>query len=87
MRRTNTVITAVAAASAVAAVLTFAAPVRADIEGRWKVDAAGGCYFDPNDDGPDQCAPAEGRWKLDGAGACYFDVNDAGPNQCVPTAR
>lgn len=25
--------------------------------GRWKDDGNGGCYWDPNDDGPDQCTP------------------------------
>lgn len=28
-----------------------------DPQGRWKDDGNGGCYWDPNDDGPDQCQP------------------------------
>src|SRR4051812_1035208 len=53
--------------------------------GRWKGDGAGGCYWDDNDDGPDQCdpnAPAQGRWKVGGDGACSWDASDSGPNQC-----
>ena len=52
--------------------------------GRWKLDGNGGCYFDANDDGPDQCSATIGRWKLDGNGGCYFDAADSGPNQCAP---
>ena len=61
--------------------------------GRWKDDGAGGCYWDPNDFGSDQCSPSSqpsGRWKLDGYGGCYWDPNDSGPDQCAParaTAR
>jgi hypothetical protein len=51
-------------------------------QGRWKDDGSGGCFFDANDDGPDQCSP--GRWKLDASGSCYFDGSDSGPNQCDP---
>jgi len=58
--------------------------------GRWKDDGNGGCVFDSNDEGPDQCSPAQapGRWKLDGNGGCVFDANDSGPDQCqrpIPT--
>lgn len=70
------------------ALLSIPLPAGADAEGRWKLDGNGGCYFDGNDDGPDQCRPATaepGRWKLDGVGGCYFDSTDDGPNQCVPT--
>lgn len=52
--------------------------------GRWKTDGSGGCYWDPNDDGPNQCWPSTGRWKLGGGGSCYWDANDGGPNQCNP---
>lgn len=52
--------------------------------GRWKSDDNGGCYWDPNDSGPDQCSPPTGRWKSDGNGGCYWDPNDSGPDQCVP---
>lgn len=57
-------------------------------QGRWKVDGDGNCYFDANDDGPDQCLPPNpvGRWKVDGNGNCYFEQNDQGPDQCVPPA-
>lgn len=51
--------------------------------GRWK--SATGCYWDENDDGPDQCSPNSGRWKLNGT-TCYWDANDSGPNQCDPDA-
>jgi hypothetical protein len=73
-----------------AVALLSLAPVTAhtDAEGRWKVDGSGGCYFDANDTGPDQCSPTgmpeNGRWKLDGSGNCYFDTTDSGPNQCSP---
>lgn len=53
--------------------------------GRWKLDGNGGCYWDPNDSGPDQCSPTPGRWKLDANGNCYWDPNDSGPNQCNGT--
>jgi hypothetical protein len=57
--------------------------------GRWKVDGNGGCFFDANDDGFDQCTPTSapttaGRWKDDGNGGCVFDASDSGPNQCTP---
>ena len=60
-------------------------------QGRWKDDGNGGCVFDPNDDGIDQCSPATpntptGRFKDDGNGGCVFDPNDSGPNQCTPPA-
>jgi len=54
-------------------------------DGRWKLDGSGGCVFDPDDSGPDQCSPNTGRWKLDGNGGCTFDANDSGPDQCTPS--
>ena len=53
--------------------------------GRWKEDGWGGCYWEPNDSGPDQCSGSAptGRYKLDSNG-CYWDPNDSGPDQCVP---
>lgn len=60
-------------------------------QGRFKDDGNGGCFFDPNDDGFDQCTPASaptpaaGRFKDDGNGGCVFDPNDDGPNQCTPS--
>ena len=27
-------------------------------QGRFKDDGNGGCFFDPNDDGPNQCTPS-----------------------------
>jgi hypothetical protein len=56
------------------------------VEGRWKLDDSGGCYFDAADSGPDQCDPTLGRWKDDGNGGCYFDSTDSGPDQCVPSS-
>jgi hypothetical protein len=53
--------------------------------GRLKDDGFGGCYWEPNDSGPNQCYP-NGRWKVDGSGGCYWDANDAGPNQCAPAS-
>jgi hypothetical protein len=60
-------------------------------QGRFKDDGNGGCFFDPNDDGFDQCSPTTapnippaGRFKDDGNGGCFFDANDDGPNQCTP---
>jgi hypothetical protein len=54
------------------------------VDGRWKSDGNGGCYWDGFDSGPDQCAPTtDGRWKS-GGGGCYFDPNDEGPDQCLP---
>jgi hypothetical protein len=62
--------------------------VNAGGQGRWKDDGNGGCVFDANDDGFDQCSPAgvppAGRWKDDGNGGCQFDATDSGPDQCVP---
>jgi len=58
-------------------------PPSCEPQGRYKDDGAGGCYWDPNDCGPDQCTPCSGRWKLDGTGGCYWDPNDCGPDQCV----
>jgi hypothetical protein len=66
------------------ALLSFTAFVQGQAAGRWKVDGNGGCVFDANDDGPDQCSASAGRWKLDGNGGCVFDANDSGPNQCPP---
>ena len=50
-------------------------------DGRWKLSPEG-CYFDANDEGPDQCT--RGRWRADGYGGCYFDALDSGPDQCAP---
>jgi hypothetical protein len=50
--------------------------------GRWKFDGNGGCYWDPNDDGYDQCEPPTGRWKS--GATCYWDPSDSGPDQCAP---
>ncbi len=47
--------------------------------GRWKIGDTG-CYWDPNDDGANQCTA--GRWKIAGDGSCYGDTTDSGPNQC-----
>jgi len=55
--------------------------------GRFKLDGAGGCYWDANDYPPDQCTPPPpppGRFKLDGGGNCYFEPNDYPPDQCSP---
>jgi hypothetical protein len=52
-------------------------------EGRWKLAGDGTCYFDPDDEGPDQCT--RGRWKIGAEGSCYFDGFDDGPDQCSPT--
>ena len=65
--------------------LSASAPISGQ-DGRWKDDGNGGCYFDPEDSGPDQCSPAPGRWKDDGNGGCYFDASDSGPNQCQPAS-
>jgi hypothetical protein len=54
-------------------------------DGRWKSDGSGGCYWDANDSGPNQCDPnATGRWKIGGDGFCYWEGSDSGPNQCLP---
>jgi hypothetical protein len=50
-------------------------------DGRWKLGPEG-CYFDANDEGPDQCT--RGRWRVDSYGGCYFDALDSGPDQCAP---
>ncbi len=50
-------------------------------DGRWKLGPQG-CYFDANDEGPNQCT--RGRWKTDSYGGCYFDGLDSGPDQCAP---
>ena len=50
-------------------------------DGRWKL-GPDGCYFDANDEGPDQCT--RGRWRVDSYGGCYFDALDSGPDQCAP---
>ena len=60
-----------------------AAQAATSSEGRWKLDM-GVCYWEANDEGPDQCDPTIGRWKLDSNGNCYF-ANDAGEDQCSPT--
>ena len=52
-------------------------------DGRWKEGSDGSCYFDPSDEGPDQCT--RGRWKIGEAGSCYFDGFDSGPDQCSLT--
>lgn len=71
----------------VTACLALAAPAPTSCQdGRWKDDGNGGCYFDPDDSGPDQCSPTLGRWKDDGNGGCYYDASDSGPNQCQPPA-
>jgi hypothetical protein len=57
-----------------------------EASGRWKLGGDGGCYFDPTDEGPDQCSAVLGRWKLGGDGTCYFDANDGGPDQCAPAS-
>lgn len=53
--------------------------------GRWKVDGSN-CYWDANDDGPDQCDPnnPSGRYKDDGNGGCYWEPSDFGADQCTP---
>jgi hypothetical protein len=54
-------------------------------EGRWKLGDNGSCYFDPSDEGADQCT--RGRYKLGQQGNqtwCYFDAFDNGPDQCAP---
>jgi hypothetical protein len=51
-------------------------------DGRWK-QGDSGCYFDPDDEGPDQCT--RGRWKIGAEGSCYFDGFDSGPDQCALT--
>ena len=58
-------------------------------DGRWKDDGNGGCVFDPNDSGPDQCTPPTptGRFKLDSSGTCVFDPTDSGPDQCTPQSE
>lgn|SRR5262249_28971483 len=74
----------------VLALVGSASSYAAQQAGRFKDDGNGGCVFDPNDDGPDQCSPAApsqgaaGRFKDDGNGGCVFDPNDDGPNQCTP---
>ncbi len=49
-------------------------------QGRWKLGDDGSCYFDPADEGADQCT--RGRWKIGVDGSCYFDGFDNGPDQC-----
>src|SRR5262245_10999824 len=76
----------------VLALVGSASTYAAQQAGRFKDDGNGGCVFDPNDDGPDQCFPTSpgtqlpGRFKDDGNGGCFFDPNDDGPNQCTPPA-
>lgn len=55
-------------------------------QGRWKSDGGGGCYWDENDSGPDQCQEVPGRWKDDGVGGCYWEGTDSGPHQCIPAS-
>lgn len=61
--------------------------LRADETGRWKDGGPGNCYWDENDEGPDQCdpnAPPSGRWKIgNGSPVCYWETNDSGPDQCT----
>ena len=52
-----------------------------EMDGRWKSDGNGGCYWDAADSGPNQCTPP-GRWKI--GTECYWDANDSGPDQCTP---
>jgi hypothetical protein len=56
--------------------------------GRWKVGTGGTCYWDANDNGPNQCdpnaPPPTGRYKWSGW-HCYWEPNDSGPNQCDPS--
>jgi hypothetical protein len=86
----------VLAAAMTLCVALAATPASSDVEGRWKLDGSGGCFFDPNDTGPDQCTPDDpdtpnppddgpGRWKVDGNGGCVFDPDDDGPDQCTPS--
>jgi hypothetical protein len=61
-----------------------AAPAGLQAKGRYKKDG-NRCYWDPNDNGPNQCTPqVTGRFKKDG-NRCYWDANDLGPDQCTPT--
>jgi len=53
-----------------------------ELLGRWKWSGTE-CYWDPEDDGPDQCDPNAGRWKWSGS-ECYWEPNDTGPDQCDP---
>lgn len=57
----------------------------AEAEGRYKLDGSGGCYWEPNDDGPNQCDPNDpaGRYKMDG-GSCIWASNEHPPDQCQP---
>lgn len=83
----KTVLTVAVPVALVAAAVLFQSPVSAGA-GRYKLDGNKNCYWDPNDNGPDQCRPAgdkpKGRYKLDGNKNCYWDANDNGPNQCEP---
>jgi hypothetical protein len=64
--------------------LTSLCAVVAEAEAaRWKLDGNGECYWDANDDGPNQC----GRLKLNGNGECYWEWNDAGADQCSPPSE
>jgi hypothetical protein len=67
---------------------TYYGPGPSNPTGRWKDDGWGGCYWDENDSGPNQCSGSTptGRYKLDGNGNCYWDPNDSGPDQCAPPA-
>lgn len=65
-------------------------PPPQDPPGRYKDDGYGGCYWDNNDTGPNQCTPVQpptGRWKYNGGGQCYFEQNDSGDPQCFPEGR
>jgi hypothetical protein len=66
----------------VCAMASAASVTTSGADGRWKIGTDGGCYFDPTDDGPDQCT--RGRWRVDAYGGCYFDAFDSGPDQCAP---
>ncbi|HEV8561915.1 MAG TPA: hypothetical protein VGR06_36800 [Actinophytocola sp.] len=69
--------------SAVAGIGVSVPPAALADDGRWKVGESG-CYWDPNDAGPDQCSPDTGRYKVGDGPVCYWENNDSGPNQCDP---
>lgn len=54
--------------------------------GRWKLDGDGGCYWDDNDDGPNQCDPNDpaGRYRFDGS-TCVWDQSQHPPDECTPS--
>lgn len=49
--------------------------------GRYKLNTTG-CYWEPNDNGPNQCSPNIGRYKMASTG-CYWEASESGPNQCM----